>query len=101
MTAINRAKSLGYAPDAVRREWILTNAQSGRLGEAEPALERLLVDPQDDGAEICEAFVTGYFANYRIDSAMQLLDAWERDYPTDGQPHYLRGKFFEHSEMWD
>lgn len=99
--ALKRAESLGFPASRARREWVLALAQSGRMSEAEPELARMLLDPGDDGPEICEAFVSGYFVNYEIDKALRLLEGWEQDYPRDPQPHVLRGKYFEQLGLWD
>lgn len=99
--ALKRAENLGYPAAQTRREWVLALAQSGRMAEAEPELKRLLLDPGDDGPEICEAFVSGYFMNYEIDKGLALLEGWERDYPADPQPHVLRGKYYEQLAIWE
>lgn len=82
------------------RETILALAQSGRLREAEPHLPQLLIDPQGDGPDICEAFVQGYFLNLRIDAALELLNAWQQDYPADPQPHFMQGFLYQALELW-
>jgi tetratricopeptide (TPR) repeat protein len=87
---VRRAKSVGGDPGLAQREMWLLLAQSGRLREAEPHLAELLRDAGDDGPDICEAYVQCYFANLRINEANQLLDAWQKDYPQDAQPHFMR-----------
>ena len=82
------------------RETVLALAQSGRLREAEPHLPALLIDPQGDGPDICEAFVQGYFLNLRIDAALRLLESWELDYPADPQPHFMRGFLYQALALW-
>lgn len=99
-TLLKSAGLLGFPPDKLQRESTLAMAQAGRMSEAVPELERMLLNPGDDGPDICEAFVTGYFHLFQIEPARRLLDAWERDYPQDGQPHYYRGKLLENSNEW-
>jgi tetratricopeptide (TPR) repeat protein len=89
-TLLRRAVKLGGPPERAQRETWLLLAQSGRLREAEPHLANLLMDPRDDGPDICEAFVQGYFANLRVDEALQLLDVWQKQYPDDAKPHFMR-----------
>jgi tetratricopeptide (TPR) repeat protein len=90
-TYLNRAKTLGGESTRIDRErWILL-AQLGRLREAEPHLAELLMDPRDDGADICEAYVQGYFTNLRVRDAVELLDVWQKEYPEDAKPHFMRG----------
>ena len=88
---LGEAAQAGAAPARLQREHWLLLAQAGRLREAEPHLAALLQDPQDEGAEICEAFVQGYFANLRVAEALELLEVWSKDYPADPQPHVMRG----------
>lgn len=87
---LRRAESLGADAERVERENVLLAAQRGRLRDAEPRLPNLLVDPQGDGEEICEAYVQGYFANLRVAEATRLLDAWQAQYPESPQPHFMR-----------
>lgn len=87
-----KARQLGVSVDRLEREQWLTLAQSGQMRLAEPHLSKLLTDPQDDGAEICEAYVNGYFLNYRMTEALRLLDAWIADFPKDTEPRIIRGK---------
>lgn len=87
-----RARDQKYPVELLEREQWLALAQSGQLRAAEPHLSRLLTDPRDDGAEICEAYVNGYFVNYRLSDAVKLLDAWIADFPKDPEPRLIRGK---------
>lgn len=90
--ALLQAKERQYPVRLLEREQWLVQAQSGQLRPAEPHLPQLLVDPQNDGGEICEAFVNGYFLNHRLTDALRLLDAWIADYPKDAEPRIIRGK---------
>jgi tetratricopeptide (TPR) repeat protein len=87
-----RARDLKHPVNVLEREQWLTLAQSGQIRDAEPHLPRLLTDPRNDGAEICEAFVNGYFINRRMVDAARLLDAWIADFPKDAEPLLIRGK---------
>jgi tetratricopeptide (TPR) repeat protein len=87
---LRRAEHVGGDPERAQRETWLLLAQSGQMREAEPHLPELLADPRDDGPDICAAYVQGYFANLRVDEANQLLDAWQKDFPQDAQPHFMR-----------
>ena len=57
----------------LKREELLTLAQTGQLSKAEPHLPKLLIDAREDGPEICEAFVRGYLDTFRLDRAFELL----------------------------
>ena len=90
----------GVQVERLEREQWLTLAQSGQIHEAEPHLQQLLQDPGDDAHEICEAFVAGYFRNHQVDRAVQLLTAWEADFPEDPRPHELQGRWFRDAGRW-
>ena len=77
-----------------REEW-LALAQSGQMRDAQPHLSELLVNPGDDGAEICEAYVNGFFLTNQFDRAFELLAAWEAAFPQDSQPYLFRGRYQE------
>ncbi|HEY3964207.1 MAG TPA: tetratricopeptide repeat protein [Planctomycetaceae bacterium] len=95
-----RARELDYPVAALQREQILALAQAGRMTDAEPALRGLLLNPGEDGADICEAFASGYFLNFQIIPGLKILEAWEKDYPGDAQPHVFRGKYYENLSSW-
>jgi Tfp pilus assembly protein PilF len=94
---LETAWKLGYPTASIRREEWLMMAQNGQLRAAEPHLTELLVNPGDDGTEICEAYVEGFFLAYRISEALGLLEVWQADFPTDPQPHFMRGLFHAHN----
>ena len=97
---LRRAQQLGGDPSRAERETWMAWAQSGRLREAEPHLAELLTDLRDDGADVCEAYVQGYFSNLRVNEALRLLDAWQRDYPDDAQAHFMRGYLMQILRRW-
>ncbi len=96
-----RAAQRGWPRELVQREEWLALAQSGEVVRAEPHLGELLRNQQDDGAEICEAFVEGYFASFRFAQGIVLVDAWEQDFPDDPRPHVYRGMAHEQLRLWD
>ncbi len=97
---LKQASALGCAPIRIEREQWLAQAQSGQLRDVETRLPRLLADPREDGAEICEAYVNGYFLNHRLTEAGRLLDAWIADFPHDPEPLYIRGKIRSESQFY-
>jgi tetratricopeptide (TPR) repeat protein len=86
-----RARELGGSEMRIQREDWLAKAQSGQMMDVEYRRNQLLLDPQGDSEEICEAWVHGYLVSRRFDEAMQLLQSWSADYPENPQPHYLMG----------
>jgi len=97
---LRHAEKLGGDPERAKRETWLAWAQAGRLREAQPHLSDLLMDTREDGAEICAAYVQGYFTNLQPREALQLLDAWQKDYPGDPQSHFMRGYLNQALAMW-
>lgn len=92
---LRRAVQLGGDAQRAERETWLILAQSGRIREAEPHLASLLLDPREDGADICEAYVLGYLTNLRVAEARRLLDTWQNADPNDAQPLFTRA-YLEH-----
>ena len=86
---LDRAAALGGDASRIERERRLVLAQTGKLSETEAYLSEMLVNAGDDGPDICEAYVQGYFANLRSSDALRLLDAWEQSYPGDPQPIFM------------
>lgn len=97
---LQRAWNLGYSVPLLDREQWLASAQTGQLNMAEPHLAELLTDPQGDSADICEAFVNGFFLNYRLQDALRLLQPWIADFPGDPHPLVIRAKIFEETRRW-
>ena len=95
------AQKLGASIDLLQREQWLVQAQAGQMREAEPHLAGLLVDPRSDGAEICEAYVTGYLLTYQLARARAVLKAWEGDFPGDPQPHLIRARMLQKEQNWN
>jgi len=86
------AQKLGWDKEAVRREEIILFAQVGQMRQAEPWLSELILSPGDDGQEICEAFVNGFYLNQDLRKADALITSWIGDFPEDPQPWVFRAK---------
>ncbi len=99
-TWLERAYELGIPQTRIEREQWLAFAQTGQMKEAEPHLHELLLDPGEDGAEICNAFVNGYYRVLRIDSAQPILEAWITDFPDDPRPHQFNGSRYAQVFKW-
>jgi predicted Zn-dependent protease len=97
--SLTAAWRFGYDVPALQREQWLVLAQSGELKEAEPRLLGLLGDAKESRAtEISEALVRGYFAHLRFADAERILEAWQKDHPSDAEPHFLRG--YSHEALY-
>jgi tetratricopeptide (TPR) repeat protein len=94
-TSLQMALQYGAEEARVRREEWLTLAQGGQMLEAMPHLAELLVAPGEDGPEICEAYAVGLIRVYRLSEGIEILRAWEKDYPNDPQPHFFFAKILK------
>lgn len=92
--AMNRAYQLRYSPTRLQREQWLGQAQFGQLADVERHLATMLSDPQGDTEEICEAYVTGYVQAGRVSHALQILQSWMNDWPTQARPYLLRARLW-------
>ena len=91
---LQQAHALRFDLELLEREQWLAAAQAGQMSIAEPHLRELFLDPRDDGAEICEAFVNGYLRNHHPDKALPLVEAWKQDFPEDDRPHHVLGSYY-------
>jgi predicted Zn-dependent protease len=97
---LDRAQQLRYPEsERLRREWWLLLAETGRVREVEPHLATMLLEPGEDGIEICDAFARGYCLSLQFEPALTLLDAWQKDHPDDYRPHFRRGRIHAWSEL--
>ena len=94
------ARKRGIAKSRIQREEWLAMAQAGQMSEVESHLSELLVNPDDDGPDICEAFANGYMMSYRYSEAFAVVDAWQKDFPKDAQPHVFRGMVANNNSAW-
>jgi len=90
---LEQAATLGFSRMRLQREEWLALAQSGQMHESTPHLSDLLIDPGDDGPDICEAFVNGFFLTCRFHEGLELLDVWQAEFPQDAQPYLFRGRY--------
>ncbi len=99
-SSLDLAAKFGIPTDRIRCEQLIAMAQAGQLQEAVPHLKELLINPKDNGPEICEAYANGFFLMYRLTEAFAILDAWEKDYPQDPQPYVFRAAVSAKAENW-
>jgi tetratricopeptide (TPR) repeat protein len=97
---MGRARNWGAAPAAVRREELLSMAQSGRLEEIEGELMKLLTAEDGDEAEVSEAYANGLATLARFDDALSVLSAWREDFPNDPRPDHRIGRIQEHQQSY-
>ena len=97
---LQRANQLGISKSRILREEWLAMAQAGQMAEAELHLSELLFNPNDDGPDICEAYANGYLVSHRYSEAFAIVDAWQKDYPKDPQPHVFRGMVANINSSW-
>jgi tetratricopeptide (TPR) repeat protein len=98
---LQRAQAWGADRDRVERERMLALAQVGELDQVETQLVNWLVQPGSEADEISDAYANGLAATGRFAEAMNVLDAWRRDFPNDPRCDYRIGRIQEHREMYD
>jgi tetratricopeptide (TPR) repeat protein len=98
---LERAQNLGCAAERIARERGYLQAQSGQLENLLPELRRQLLDANEDGQELCEAFANGLLINGLVEDAMTLIAAWKQDYPQDPQPCTTLGRWLESQNRID
>lgn len=92
------AEGYGWPADLIRLEQLMGAAQAGQLNASAQELYKYLSrggDYGDEGPEVCEALVNGYFLSYQFGLAQPLLDEWQSAYPDDAQCYMFRGLFYE------
>lgn len=87
-----RARDAGVSRKQLEQEQWLTLAQTGQLDQVQDKVSQLLVDPDVDARDVCEAYVTGFLLTAQSGRALELIVPWLADFPNDAQAHYLRGK---------
>ncbi len=95
---LDLAEGFGWPGELIRLEQLMGAAQAGQLTASAPELYKFLSrggDYGDEGPEVCEALVNGYFLSYQFGLAQPLLDEWQAAYPEDSQCYMFRGLFFE------
>lgn len=98
---LEESRQLGYRDEKrLEHEWWLVLAESGRIKEAEQHLAEMLMNPGDDGTEICDSFSKGYCLSLRFAEARKLLDAWASEYPKDYRPYLRRAQIYAGDERW-
>ena len=97
---LDRAWELGWEERPLERERWIAMAQTGQYEAVAPYWPQLLTDAGSDGPEISKAFVTGCLGRLRIGDAATILDAWQKDFPADPDPHLLRGRLNEVLLSW-
>ena len=90
--ALKLASELGASVKVLEREQTLALAQSGQLVLNLFQLSALLVDPDFDNTEVCEAFVLGYIRTARAPEAIPLLTGWISDEENNPWPLLLRAR---------
>lgn len=98
---LKQSMDMGLDPEQAQREFLLLEAQSGRLAAVRDELNQLLMLDVPDGAEICEAYVNGAVMEGGVDLALTILPVWKESSPQDPQPFYALARILEHQQRTD
>ena len=91
LAELNGAEAAGWPAEMVTRERLIAAAQTQQFEKVDGYWDVLLVEAGSDGPEICKAYTTLALNRLRLDVALRIIETWQRDYPTDPEPHYLLG----------
>jgi tetratricopeptide (TPR) repeat protein len=91
-THLGIAEALGWTPEEVATERLLTKAQLGALGETEATLFARLDERPVPDELILEALIKGYLVVYRLPEAADLATRWIDRSPDRWQPWLYRGR---------
>ncbi len=95
---LQEAAKLGGDIETLEREQLFCLAVSGQVSRAEGQLNRLLLDPRGDAAEIARSYTLGYYLAQRFKEANQMLKAWRDDEPNNAEPWFLQGLAFDFTD---
>lgn len=87
-----RAERAGIPRIRIEREAFMARVQTGDLVDLTGTFGRMLANPGDDAAELCEAYVYGCLLQQRFADANRILDVWQSDFQDDPLPHFFRGR---------
>ena len=95
---LQQSRQQGFDQRRVQHEFLLLEAQAGRLPAVMDELNTMLTEDSADGAEICEAYVNGAVMMGAVDLAETIIRNWQQAYPNDPQPHYARARILEYQQ---
>ena len=95
-----KADELKWDIHQLYREQWMALAQTSQFDEMEAHWADLFTDAADDGPEISNAYVTWSLSRLNVEEALEVIDAWEADFPEDAQPHFMRGRVYEVMLRW-
>uniref|UniRef100_A0A7C4QRU0 Tetratricopeptide repeat protein n=1 Tax=Schlesneria paludicola TaxID=360056 RepID=A0A7C4QRU0_9PLAN len=96
---LRAAEARGFDRERIRREFLLLTAESGRLESVREELQKWLLEPDVDGAELCEAFARGLIMHALAPEAQAVVEAWKNEYPHDPQPYVVWGRWLESERL--
>jgi len=98
---LRAAHRLHFDVVQLQREQWLALAQTAQFDAVRDHWDELFTDSREDGQIISEAYVLWCLSRFRLPEALAALAAWQKDFPADAQPHYLRALVQEALLNWD
>ena len=98
---LQRAGELGYDADSILREQWLAQAELGDMTLLSGQMAMMLTDPRGDELAIVESYVKGLVRVERYQAAVEMLEAWCKDYPEDIHPRQLLGSVLVDMSRWE
>lgn len=90
--SLARARDAGLDELLAAREETLFGMVNGDYPQDVAQWRSLLNEAGSDLPEVCEGFVYFRMQRFETTAAMEILDAWQEEYPISAQAYFLRGK---------
>ena len=74
--AVDRSRELGFDADRLNCLAAIYHARAGRLGEAEPVLERAFLEQVEPQEMVARELARLYLSSYRLDRAARAIERW-------------------------
>ena len=90
--SLRRAEKLGYPPEQLAVLRAVIGALRGRSAQAGPVLAKALARADEPDPLVEEALARVYMESYDFANAVEVLDRWTKDAPTDARPPLWRAQ---------
>ena len=97
---LQKANDRGWDVGDLEREQLLTLAQTSQFEDVRPHWNSLFINVGSDGPELCNAYVVWCLSLFRLDDALRVIDAWQKEYPDAAQPYLMKGRIAEVMLRW-
>ncbi len=89
---LQKARDNGLDESLAKREEVIQGLSKGQYPADIAQWRNLIENAGSDLPEICEAFVLFRMRRFETPAALEILDAWQAEYPNDAKVYHVRGK---------